>query len=126
MKPINWKDIPVEALNPKMERQVLHTERMTIARLRIAKGGIVPEHSHENEQVTQVLEGLLIFRTPEGDVRVGQGDFLVLPPHLPHGVEAMEDSIALDTFAPRRQDWIDGDDAYLRSGSGATPPGETA
>jgi quercetin dioxygenase-like cupin family protein len=126
MPPINWNDIPVEALNPSMERQVLHTERLTIARLRIAKGGIVPMHSHENEQVTHVVEGSLLFRTPQGEVRVGSGDFLILPPHVPHGVEAIEDSVALDTFAPRRQDWIDGDDAYLRGGSGKTPEGETA
>jgi len=126
MPPINWNDIPIEVLNPSMERQVLHTERMTIARLRIAKGGTVPMHSHENEQVTHVVEGLLLFRTPQGEVRVGNGDFLILPPHFPHGVEAIEDSVALDTFAPRRQDWIEGHDAYLRSGSGAAPEEESA
>jgi hypothetical protein len=31
-------------------------------------------------------------------------------------VVALEDSVALDIFNPPRQDWIDGDDAYLRSG----------
>jgi hypothetical protein len=30
-------------------------------------------------------------------------------------VIALEDSVALDIFNPPRQDWIDGDDAYLRS-----------
>jgi hypothetical protein len=29
-------------------------------------------------------------------------------------VNALEDSVALDIFNPPRQDWIDGDDAYLR------------
>ena len=31
-----------------------------------------------------------------------------------HAVVALEDSVAIDIFNPPRQDWIDGDDAYLR------------
>jgi len=27
---------------------------------------------------------------------------------------ALEDSAAMDIFTPRREDWISGDDAYLR------------
>jgi len=29
-------------------------------------------------------------------------------------VEALEDSLAVDLFSPPREDWIRGDDAYLR------------
>jgi hypothetical protein len=29
-------------------------------------------------------------------------------------VEALEDTVALDIFTPAREDWIRGDDAYLR------------
>jgi len=29
-------------------------------------------------------------------------------------VEALEDSLAVDVFSPVREDWIRGDDAYLR------------
>ena len=42
------------------------------------------------------------------------GEILCIPPHVPHEVIALEDSVALDIFNPPRQDWIDGDDAYLR------------
>ena len=35
-------------------------------------------------------------------------------PHVPHGVEALEDSVVVDVFSPAREDWIRGDDAYLR------------
>ena len=39
---------------------------------------------------------------------------VVIPPGIPHMVEALEDSVATDVFAPVREDWIRGDDAYLR------------
>jgi len=42
------------------------------------------------------------------------GEALRIPPNAPHMVEAMEDCIVTDLFAPRREDWISGDDSYLR------------
>jgi quercetin dioxygenase-like cupin family protein len=39
---------------------------------------------------------------------------LAIPPHAPHEVEALEDTVVLDIFTPAREDWIRGDDAYLR------------
>jgi len=37
-----------------------------------------------------------------------------LAPNQAHAVEVLEDSIVLDLFSPPREDWIRGDDAYLR------------
>ena len=37
-------------------------------------------------------------------------------PHLPHRVVALEDSTVFDLFAPVREDWLKGNDAYLRGG----------
>jgi hypothetical protein len=39
---------------------------------------------------------------------------LQIPAHLPHSAEALEDTLDVDVFHPPRQDWLDGDDAYLR------------
>jgi len=45
---------------------------------------------------------------------LGPGDVMPLAPHVPHWVEALEDTVAVDVFSPAREDWIRGDDAYLR------------
>jgi quercetin dioxygenase-like cupin family protein len=68
-----------------------------------------------NEQVSHVVAGALDFLLEEGRVTVRAGEILCIPPNAPHEVIALEDSVALDIFNPPRQDWIDGDDAYLRS-----------
>ncbi len=114
MKLYRWNDIQEEALNPSLRRRVVHTARLTIARLDLSKGCSVPSHSHENEQVTTVESGRLKFIYPGGEIEVGPGESLEIPPGVPHQVIALEDSVALDLFAPRREDWISGDDAYLR------------
>ena len=38
------------------------------------------------------------------------------PAHMPHEAVALEDTVDIDFFAPRREEWIRGDDAYLRQG----------
>jgi len=110
----NWTEIPEENMSPLLTRQVLHTERMTMARLRILKGAIVPLHHHENEQLSVVEKGALRFEVDGKETVVRGGEALRIPPHAPHLVEALEDCTVTDYFVPRREDWIAGDDAYLR------------
>lgn len=107
--------IPVEALNPLIDRQFVYGERTMLARLILRKGAIVPKHSHENEQITYILEGALRFTMGDGRVlTVSAGEVLVIPSHMPHSAEALEDTLDLDMFTPPREDWIAGTDAYLR------------
>ena len=119
MDQYNWATIPREQMNAKTVRQAIHTERMTIARIQLLQGAVVPMHQHENEQVTMMKSGALrfVFGGAEGgrEVIVRAGDILPIPPNVPHMVEALEDSMATDLFSGRREDWISGDDAYLRN-----------
>jgi quercetin dioxygenase-like cupin family protein len=114
MKLHEWSKIDREKLNPSCERQVIHCDQMTVARLFLKKGAIVPRHSHLNEQVTVLQEGKLRFAFDSADVIVEAGQALQIPGHEPHLVEALEDSVAMDLFSPVREDWVRGDDAYLR------------
>lgn len=110
-----FDSIPIEHLNPLIDRQFVYGERAMLARLVLRKGAIVPEHSHENEQITYILEGALHFTMGDGQViTVRAGEVLVIPSNMPHKAEALEDTIDLDVFAPPRADWIAGTDAYLR------------
>jgi quercetin dioxygenase-like cupin family protein len=110
----SWLQGPVEELSPTLARQVLHTESMTLARLRLARGALVPRHRHPSEQITTVLEGRLRFRVDGEERIVGAGESVALAVNEPHAVEALEDSLVLDVFSPRRDDWLRGEDAYLR------------
>lgn len=114
MPTIRWDQIAREQMNPLVSRQVYHGEQVTIARIFLSAGAEVPLHQHANEQVTMMESGKLEFHFPDGPVLVEAGQFLPIPSNLPHRVVALEDSVAMDVFAPRREDWLRGDDAYLR------------
>ena len=111
---VRWDDYPVEQVHPLIGRQMVHTETMTVARILLAKGAVVPRHQHDNEQVSTLLEGRLRFVLGEEERLVSPGETLTIPSQLPHEVEALETSVVLDVFSPVREDWVRGDDAYLR------------
>ena len=56
-----WDDMPKEKLNDLLDRRLVTGERMMLAHVYLKKGCVVPRHSHENEQITYILEGALHF-----------------------------------------------------------------
>jgi quercetin dioxygenase-like cupin family protein len=114
MERFNWSAIEEEKMNPLLSRRVIHTGQMTVARLWLGKGAVVPAHHHVNQQVTMLQSGALEFEMGGERFVLKPGDVLVIPPNLPHRVTAIEESTATDLFTPAREDWIRGDDAYLR------------
>jgi quercetin dioxygenase-like cupin family protein len=112
-----WEDLPLERLNSHLDRKLISGSNTMIAHIYLKKDGLVPKHSHHNEQITYVLEGALKFLLGENqdeEVIVRAGEVLTIPPHLPHSAEALADTLDVDIFNPPREDWLDGSDAYLR------------
>jgi quercetin dioxygenase-like cupin family protein len=113
-----WDDLPKEPLKEDLSRRLISGERLMIAQVFLEQGCVVPQHSHENEQLTYILEGRLRFWLGEDEseiVEVGAGEVLHIPAWHPHKAEALEDTLDVDVFSPPRQDWLDGSDSYLRS-----------
>jgi quercetin dioxygenase-like cupin family protein len=116
-KHYRWDDMTAEPMKGHITRRMITGEKMMIAEVRLAKGDVVPLHSHHNEQITFITAGALHFTLGEDqsqEVTVRGGEVLVIPAHCPHSAVALEDTIDMDVFCPPREDWLDGSDAYLR------------
>ena len=112
-----WDDMPREPVTEQLSRRLITGDRMMLAHVYLQKGCIVPRHSHENEQITYILDGALHFWIGEDggeEVTVRAGEVLHIPSNVPHKAEALEDTLDVDVFSPPRQDWLDKTDAYLR------------
>jgi quercetin dioxygenase-like cupin family protein len=116
MEHFSWDTVKKEVMNPKIWRKVIAGEKAMVAQVFIAKGGVVPEHHHESEQLTYILEGALQFDLEGKTVVVHKGEVLHIPSNVPHSAVALEDTMDLDIFSPIRIDWLTGQDAYLRKG----------
>src|SRR5579863_4059651 len=113
---IPWHTIPLEDLNPLLQRQFVVGQEIMLARVLLKKGCIVPEHSHHNEQLTYIVEGALKFWIDGKEIVVHAGEVLCIPANMPHKAEALEYTVDLDVFTPPRADWINKTDQYLRKG----------
>jgi unsaturated pyranuronate lyase len=113
---LRWAGIKEEKLNDKITRKLAVGQNEMIGRLRLAKGAVVPPHKHLSEQITMVMSGAIRFTIGGQDITVGAGEVLVIPPNIVHSAIALEDSDDIDAFSPLREDWLSGDDAYLKTG----------
>ena len=111
-----WDDLEREQMMEGIERRFIHGEKGMVAQVFLKQGAIVATHTHEAEQLTFIVEGHLRLWLGADEKRfdVRAGEVLVIPSNVPHRAEAIEDTYDLDIFAPPRQDWIEGTDAYLR------------
>jgi quercetin dioxygenase-like cupin family protein len=111
----SFEKVEHEKLSSHISRQMMSGEDATLARIFIARGGIVPRHSHRSEQFSLIISGALKFFFDDGEVVVHAGEIILIPAHVPHKAEALEDTVDIDFFAPRREDWINKTDSYLRN-----------
>jgi len=112
-----WSEMPAEQVNPSMIRRMIAGDRTLVASMTFKDGFVVPQHHHVHEQVTLVKSGTLRFflGTDRSQVvDVGPGEVLVIPSRLSHEVLCIGEVEEMDVFTPRREDWLDGSDAYLR------------
>lgn len=116
MRLFSWDEVRTEVMNASLKRKVITGERAMVAQVFIEKGGVVPEHHHESEQLTYIMEGALEFELEGKTVVVRKGQVLHIPSNVPHRAVALEDTLDLDIFSPIRLDWLDGTDHYLRRG----------
>src|SRR2546426_5254835 len=103
-----WNDIPREELSETLARKLITGDRMMLAHVYLKKGAIVPRHSHENEQITYILEGGLRFwigadESQVIDVLAGEGLYITF--HVPHKAGAFGGKLDVDIFSSPAPDW---------------------
>ena len=111
---ISWKTIEEEKLSDHVSRQTVFGEKGTLARLLVKRGEWAARHSHANEEYVLVISGAQKYIFDDREVVVNAGEALVVPPNTTHTVVALEDSVCVYFFAPVREDWLQGEDQYLR------------
>ena len=102
---IDLSAIPSKDMIPGFQAKMIHTEAMTISYWEVKKGSVLPEHHHQHEQVSQVMEGEFKF-TINGKTHVARpGIVAIIPSHAIHSGIALTDCKIMDIFSPVREDY---------------------
>ena len=99
---------PVVDADPGITRQVLadHPELMVVAFRFSQQGAEGKLHNHPHVQSTFVESGRFLFSIGDEKKEVGPGDSFVIPSNEVHGVVCLEPGTLVDTFTPRRDDFL--------------------
>jgi quercetin dioxygenase-like cupin family protein len=86
--------------------RAVESERLTLSVVELDPGAVIPEHTHENEQVGLLLEGSMRFRVGDETRDAVRGTTWSIPANVPHDVVVGPDgAVVVEVFAPRRDDW---------------------
>ncbi|MEP3046111.1 MAG: cupin domain-containing protein [Roseibium sp.] len=102
------KSYPEVQADPGVTRQVLseNTDLMVVAFRFQNEGAEGKLHNHPHIQSTYVESGRFRFTIADEAFEVGPGDSFVIPSEAVHGCVCLQPGTLIDTFTPRRDDFL--------------------
>ncbi len=101
------EDLTWTETSPGNRRAVLsHRPEMMLVAFRFDKGAIGALHSHPHTQVSYVAKGAFEVTVDGVTAMLPTGSSFIVAPNLVHGVVALEEGLLIDTFTPRRDDFL--------------------
>jgi quercetin dioxygenase-like cupin family protein len=86
--------------------RVVGGERAALVIVELEPGSVVPEHSHDNEQIGVCASGTLTFRVGDESRELGPGDTWSIPSGVLHEVRTGPDgAVVIEAFVPARAEW---------------------
>src|ERR1044072_3703319 len=86
--------------------RVLHGGGQTVSAIELDPNTVVPEHSHDQEQLGMCISGSLLFRVDDESRELGPGETWSIPGNVPHEVHGgPAGAVVIDVFPPTRDDW---------------------
>ena len=100
-----------ESLPGIQQKTLVHGQKTLMVEFRLQKGAVLPKHKHPHEQTGHLVSGCMDLAIGSETRRQGPGDSWCIPGGMEHGATAVEDSVAVEVFAPVREDYLpSGDD----------------
>lgn len=104
---VNYESAKITQPFPGVMRRVLaNSPQVMLTEHTLEKGAVLPRHNHPHEQVVYLLSGELRMDMEDTQHKVVRGDSMVIPSNVFHEVTAVETSVVMDIFVPRREDYL--------------------
>lgn len=98
---------PIVSTEPGITRQVLaELPDIMVVAFTFEAGAAGRLHDHPHVQSSYVASGRFLFTRGEEEFDLSAGDSLVVPSSVRHGSRCLEAGQLIDTFAPRRADFL--------------------
>lgn len=95
----------VRAIEGIQRKTMLDGARTQLVEFKLAKDAVIPVHAHPQEQTGYLVSGRMILTIAGGDHAICPGDSWTIPGGVEHGVQVLEDAVAIEVFSPGREDY---------------------
>jgi quercetin dioxygenase-like cupin family protein len=101
------RSFPAKDAGNNVTRRVLaESPELMLVEFAFAADGVGAAHSHPHVQSTFVRSGRFAFTVAGESFEVGPGDAFVIPSGAVHSCRALEPGVLIDSFTPRREDFL--------------------
>jgi len=87
-------------------KTIANGEKTHLTEFHLAKGSVIAEHSHPQEQTGYLVSGRLTFRIGAETFAARPGDGWNIGGGVAHAVDVLEDSVVIEVFTPPREDYL--------------------
>lgn len=89
-----------------VERRAVWLDRVMLTFFVFEPGATIPEHAHDNDQITVVIKGSMEFTLADETRTLRAGDGVRIPPNVMHRAAVLdEETEVYDAWAPPREDY---------------------
>lgn len=100
-------DLPLKPDVPGAKMWAVGLDKSMLTYFELEPNTKFPEHSHEAEQITMVLEGELTFAYDGKEIILKAGDVIAIPSNAAHSVYTGNMPCkAVDAWSPPRKDFL--------------------
>lgn len=87
-------------------KTLVYGEKTLMTEFILEKGAVLASHRHPQEQTGYLVSGHMILTIGDDVQEIRPGDSWMIPGNVEHHAKILADSVALEVFAPRRDDYI--------------------
>lgn len=102
---VKLDEIPELQISKGILAHAVTAQTVTVLHVNLAVGALLPEHSHHNEQVVNVIEGELELTVDGSTYSLVPGKVMILPPNVVHSGRVVMACRVIDVFHPVREDF---------------------
>jgi quercetin dioxygenase-like cupin family protein len=101
------RTFPIVTADPGVTRQVLaDSPELMVVRFAFSEGAEGALHAHPHTQSTYCASGRFRFTLEAESFEIGPGDCFVIPSGARHGCLCLAPGELIDSFTPRRDDFL--------------------
>ena len=101
----SYDDVPVNDIAPGVHTRFVVGDTVMLNRVLFDEGAKSPLHNHSEEQIVTLVSGRMRVASGEQEYILEPGDVVIFPAYVLHQLEALEESVTIETLGAGGHIW---------------------